>query len=101
MVLSHQSKPIMQQQLRHLQLVQCSGRKFPPGMEIGQGDDFTTLVQLGTDDLVFIGYPTVNGRSSNVISAMEACMITSFCEDPDAAWDVIRCLFTPPEQDTD
>ena len=55
----------------------------------------------GTDDLVFIGYPTVNGRSSNVISAMEACMITSFCEDPDAAWDVIRCLFTPPEQDTD
>ncbi|MBO7404489.1 MAG: hypothetical protein J6V24_05970, partial [Clostridia bacterium] len=51
----------------------------------------------GGAELCHIGFPTEDGRDTLEFSTDSVCILTSFCSDPDAAWDVIRSLFGDPE----
>lgn len=55
---------------------------------------------FGAEDdapLSLIGYPTENGRDAREFRTGSVCMITSFCSDPDTAWDLIRTFFDDPD----
>ena len=54
----------------------------------------TPIVMLFTAFVAFlIGYPTEAGRDAREFRTGSVCMITSFCSDPDTAWDLIRTFF--------
>jgi len=54
------------------------------------------ITQFGTKDWILIGYPAPVKRPGAGISAgtQTAVVITSFCEDPELAWDLVRRSFT-------
>ena len=54
---------------------------------------------LGTDDLVYIGCPSSDGKPNNVVASENSFLITKSCSDPAKAWDVIRFLFEPTEDE--
>ncbi|MBE6725791.1 MAG: hypothetical protein E7576_11480 [Ruminococcaceae bacterium] len=64
---------------------------------------YSTREKFGTaggntdETLCHIGFPTENGLDAVEFSTDSLCILTSYCSDPDAAWDVIRSLFGDPE----
>ena len=56
---------------------------------------------FGTDDLIYIGCPSPDGKRNNVLHAKDSFIISKSCADPDRAWDVIRCLMEPGEEEID
>ena len=54
------------------------------------------ITQFGTKDWTLIGYPAPVKRAGAGISVgtQTAVVITSFCEDPALAWDLVRRSFT-------
>ena len=54
------------------------------------------ITQFGTKDWTLIGYPTPVKRAGAGISVgtQTAVVVTSFCEDPALAWDLVRRSFT-------
>ena len=56
-------------------------------------NDFLNMeLDFGTKDYKLIGYPTT-GTSGTMVSVSNAYVITSFCSDPDAAWEVVKSFF--------
>ncbi len=54
-------------------------------------NEFLSLeIEFGTKDIVLIGQPTSYGKQAITIS--DVCIMTSFCENGEIAWDVIRML---------
>ncbi len=54
-------------------------------------NEFLSLeIEFGTKDIVLIGQPTSSGKQP--ITVPYVCVMTSFCENPEIAWDVIRTL---------
>ncbi len=55
----------------------------------------------GTDNLMYVGYPTAQGGSEGSegsegrasLMSSDVCIIPKTCRDPDAAWDLIRAFF--------
>ena len=60
------------------------------------GERFGTVGDDAEAELCHIGFPTENGLDTVELSTDSVCILTSFCSDPDAAWDVIRSLFGDP-----
>jgi hypothetical protein len=58
-------------------------------------DRFGTT-EKGSPDLVCVGYPSDDGNDALRFTAQNVCIITSFCSDPDAAWELIRTFFDDP-----
>ena len=56
---------------------------------------------FGTDDLIYIGCPSPDGKQNNVLHAKDSFIISKSCADPDRAWDVIRCLMEPGAEEID
>ena len=48
-------------------------------------------------ELSTVGYPSENGQDTVDLHTNTVCMITSYCSDPDAAWELIRTFFFDPE----
>jgi len=59
--------------------------------------DVYWLEKMFGPELSLIGYPTETGRDARELRTGSVCMITSFCSDPDTAWDLIRTFFDAPE----
>ena len=55
--------------------------------------DVYSLERMFGPELFMIGYPTETGRDAREFRTGSVCMITSFCSDPDTAWDLIRTFF--------
>lgn len=57
------------------------------------------LLEFSTKDWTMIGYPAPEARAGagTVVSAQNVCVVTSFCENPELAWDLIRRSFTSEE----
>ena len=54
-------------------------------------NEFLSLeIEFGTKDNVLIGQPTSSGKQP--ITVPDVCVMTSFCENGEIAWDVIRTL---------
>ena len=54
-------------------------------------NEFLSLeIEFGTKDIVLIGQPTSSGKQP--ITVPDVCVMTSFCENGEIAWDVIRSL---------
>ncbi|MBQ5355743.1 MAG: hypothetical protein IIU08_07730, partial [Clostridia bacterium] len=60
------------------------------------GERFGTVGDDAEAELCHIGFPTENGLDTVELATDSVCILTSFCSDPDAAWDVIRSLFGDP-----
>ena len=56
---------------------------------------------FGMSDVVYIGYPTADGKTDGGMVEITPYVITSFCEYPDEAWDFIEFLLAPEEEDRD
>ncbi|MCR5680810.1 MAG: hypothetical protein K6G29_00040 [Clostridiales bacterium] len=59
-------------------------------------DRFGTVEDEGSE-LTCVGFPSDDGNDALQFTARNVCMITSYCSDPDAAWDLIRTFFDDPE----
>ena len=60
------------------------------------GERFGTVGDDAEAELCHIGFPTENGLDTVELATDSVCILTFFCSDPDAAWDVIRSLFGDP-----
>ncbi len=67
------------------------------------GYDATDCVRFestfGTKDWVLVGYPSAEGSGTEISSTI-ACCVTTFCPDPDAAWDFVRTVVLSKKQTT-
>lgn len=63
----------------------------------GVSDWVGTEAVFNTSDVVRIGYPTSDGKSSGADVDVSPYIITSFCEYPDEAWDFIKSMIKPEE----
>ncbi len=53
---------------------------------------------FGMSDMVYIGYPTEDGKTDGGMVEITPYVITSFCEYPDEAWDFVEFLLAPDEK---
>lgn len=53
---------------------------------------------FGMSDMVYIGYPTADGKTDGGMIDIPPYVITSFCEYPNEAWDFVEFLLAPDEK---
>ena len=54
-------------------------------------------IEFGTKDYRLIGQPVSSENGRQPITVWDVCIMTSFCENPEIAWDVIRSLIIDPD----
>lgn len=54
-------------------------------------------IEFGTKDFRLIGQPVASEDGRQPITVGNVCIMTSFCESPEIAWDVIRMLILNPD----
>lgn len=68
-------------------------------MYIGGVSNWVSLDScFNTPDYTIVGYPTADGSCGTSLY-MQPYIVTSFCEYPDEAWDFLKSLIIPDEDD--
>lgn len=56
------------------------------------GDFIRLETDFGTKDYKMIGFPAKEGSSGTWLRAQDAYAVTTWCENPDAAWEVVKAF---------